>query len=161
MSSSTTSLIHNFYRSFSELDPEGMAACYHPDIEFEDPAFGKLKGDMAINMWRMLCDSQKGKDFRITYSILDESEDGGTARWEAFYTYGKNKRRVHNIITGEFRFRDGRIIQHTDRFDLYRWSRQALGITGALIGWTPWFRKKLHGQTNQLLKKFMGREQAG
>ena len=42
-----------------------------------------------------------------------------------------------NIIEAAFTFRDGLIATHTDRFDLWRWSRQALGTKGALLGWTP------------------------
>ena len=36
-----------------------------------------------------------------------------------------------------FAFRDGRIVRHVDRFDLWRWLRQALGAKGALLGWLP------------------------
>ena len=52
-------LITKFYESFTNLDAEGMASCYHPEIVFEDPAFGKLEGSRAANMWRMLCESQQ------------------------------------------------------------------------------------------------------
>ena len=47
-------LIRNFYESFANNDADGMIACYADDIEFSDPAFGKLKGADAKNMWRML-----------------------------------------------------------------------------------------------------------
>ena len=61
-------LLESFYSAFNELDAETMASCYHPEIVFQDPAFGVLKGERAMNMWRMLCESQKGKEFKITYS---------------------------------------------------------------------------------------------
>jgi len=148
------SVIENFYKAFSNLDAEGMAACYHKDIIFEDPAFGILKGQRAVNMWRMLCESQKGKNFRVEYSGVEFENDLGKAHWEAFYTFSKTSRKVHNIIEAEFRFKEGKIIQHDDHFDLYRWSRQAIGLAGYLIGWTSFFKKKLNTQTNRLLTKF-------
>lgn len=56
-------IIENFYEAFANLDAETMVSYYHDDIVFEDPAFGILKGNRAKNMWRMLCESQKNKDF--------------------------------------------------------------------------------------------------
>ena len=61
-------IINKFYESFQKLDSNGMVDCYHQDIVFEDPAFGILKGERAKNMWRMLCENQKGKDFKLLFS---------------------------------------------------------------------------------------------
>ncbi len=102
----------------------------------------------------MLCESQKGKDFRVVFSNIEADERNGNAHWEAFYTFSKTGRKVHNIIKAEFEFRDGKIIKHIDSFDLYRWSRQAFGISGFLIGWSPYFKGKLQAQTKKLLAGF-------
>lgn len=147
-------LIENFYMAFKNLDSETMASCYHKDIVFKDPAFGVLKGAKAKNMWRMLCQNQKGKDFKISFSNITFKDVTGTAQWEAHYTFSKTGRKVHNKIFAEFEFKDGEIIKHTDNFNLYRWSQQAFGLTGYLIGWTPFFRKKLQAQTNAMLSKY-------
>ena len=147
-------LIEEFYQAFDQLNAEAMVACYHPEVCFEDPAFGILKGNRAGNMWRMLCESQKGKEFSVSVFDIEADEQRGKARWEAHYNFSRTGRKVHNIIYAEFRFQEGKIIDHRDRFDLYRWSKQALGTSGLLLGWTPYFRKKLQGQTNHLLDKF-------
>ena len=147
-------IIEKFYSAFNNLDAETMASCYHDQIVFEDPAFGVLKEDRAKNMWRMLCDSQKNNNFKITYSNITVSDDKGSASWEAFYTFSKTGRKVHNIIQANFEFKDGKIIKHTDTFNLYKWSKQALGIKGLLLGHTKYFRGKLILQTNRLLDKF-------
>lgn len=147
-------LIERFYESFQNLDAEGMAACYHDDIVFEDPGFGVLKGEKAKNMWRMLCASQNGKNFRVEASNIQYADQKGSAHWEAHYIFSKTGRKVHNIIDAEFLFKDGKIIKHTDHFDLYRWSRQTLGLAGYLIGWTSFFKQKLHAQTGALLSAF-------
>jgi ketosteroid isomerase-like protein len=146
--------IKKFYEAFAALDGAGMASCYHDEIVFEDPAFGKLRGEKAKNMWKMLCESQKGKGFKVEASAIRMEGSQGRAHWEARYTFSQTGKKVHNIIEAEFEFQDGKIIRHTDRFNLYRWARQALGFQGILLGWTPLFKNKLQAQTNRMLTKF-------
>jgi ketosteroid isomerase-like protein len=147
-------LIEHFYKAFNDLDADVMVDCYHKDIVFEDPAFGVLNGDRAGNMWRMLCETQKEKDFRVTYTNLDSNNDTGSVTWEAFYTFSKTGRKVHNIIRASFEFKDGKIIKHTDNFNLHGWAKQAMGFKGYLIGGTSFFKNKLQNQTNSLLTKY-------
>ena len=148
-------VIETFYKAFSALDAETMVACYHADIVFHDPAFGTLHGETAKNMWRMLCGSQKGKDFKIVFSDVVSDGSMGKAHWEAFYTFSKTGRKVHNIIDAAFVLRDGKIIEHRDHFDLYRWAGQAMGITGWMLGWTGFFKQKLQAQAQGMLERFM------
>ena len=147
-------VIERFYTAFTNLDADGMSDCYHPDIVFEDPAFGVLKGDRAKNMWRMLCASQKGKDFRVDYSQVKENGTNGSAHWEAFYTFSQTGRKVHNIVNATFVIKDGLIIKHSDDFDLHIWAKQAMGFKGWLLGGTSFFRNKLQTSTNTLLDNF-------
>ena len=147
-------VIQDFYKAFHEGDVERMVAYYHDDVLFEDPAFGELHGERAKNMWRMLRGSQKGKSFEVIASEIEADERSGKARWDARYTFSKTGRKVHNIIQASFVFKDGKIIQHTDHFNLHRWATQAMGFKGWLLGGTSFFRKKLQGQTNQLLDVF-------
>lgn len=153
-------LIKTFYNAFAQLDAETMAECYHDDIIFQDPAFGVLKGERARNMWRMLCESQKGKDFIVEFSNIQCTEHTGTAHWEAHYVFSKTGRKVHNKIKAKFRFQDGKIIEHKDDFNLHRWAKQALGFKGQLVGGTAFFQNKLNGQTNALLDKYEQARQA-
>ena len=147
-------LIEKFYSAFTNLDAETMADCYHPDVVFEDPAFGTLQGERVKNMWRMLCSSQKGKDFIVTFSEVKANENSGSAKWEAIYNFSKTGRKVHNKISAKFEFKDGLIIRHKDNFNLHKWATQAIGFKGKLLGSTGFFRKKLQKQTNSLLDKF-------
>jgi len=148
-------LVETFYSAFKNLDAETMVNCYHDEVVFEDLAFGILKGVQAKNMWRMLCESQKGKDFKIIYSNIEADNLKGKAHWEAFYTFSKTGRKVHNVIDAQFEFKEGKIIKHTDTFNLYKWSKQAFGLTGFFLGWTRFFKNKLNAQTNSLLTKFV------
>lgn len=112
-----------------------MGACYAPDVRFSDPVFPDLRGDRARAMWAMLC--ERGKDLRLEFSNVISDGVSGAAHLDAWYTFTTTRRPVHNIIDATFTFRGGLIATHIDRFDLYRWTRQALGVKGLLLGWTP------------------------
>ncbi len=152
-------VIEDFYTAFSKLDAENMVKHYHPEVIFNDPAFGTLKGERAKNMWRMLCESQKNKDFKIEFGDISSEGEKGSAKWEAFYTFRQTGRRVHNKIKAEFQFQDGLIIHHKDNFNLHIWAKQAMGFKGLLLGYTSFFKSKLQNKTNQLLDKYIQAQQ--
>jgi ketosteroid isomerase-like protein len=133
--------IRRFYEAFQKRDAAAMVACYAPDVHFSDPVFPDLRGPQAGMMWKMLC--ERGKDLRLEFRDVRADETMGSAHWEAWYTFSATGRKVHNVIDASFEFRDGRIARHVDRFDLYRWSRQALGPAGLLLGWTPLLQDKV------------------
>lgn len=149
-------LLTRFYRGFTARDAEAMAACYAPDVEFSDPVFVGLRGPQAGAMWRMLC--ARATDLRVEFHEPVVTGDGGSVHWEAWYTYSATGRSVHNVIEGRFVLRNGLIAVHHDRFDLYRWSRQALGLKGILLGWAPPVQGAIRRQARTALDRFMARE---
>ena len=149
-------LIEKFYTAFQSHDADGMCACYHPEVTFTDPAFGTLHGARATSMWRMLV--ERGKDLQITFSNVQTDDSRGSAHWEAKYSFGSKRRPVHNIIEAEFVFKDGLIFQHTDRFNFWKWSRMALGVTGILLGWTPFIQSAVRKNALGGLEKFMAKQ---
>lgn len=146
-------LITKFYEAFSKRDWKTMQSCYHPDIVFYDPAFQKLKGLQAYAMWHMLAES--AQNFSLTFTNVTATPNGGSCHWEAYYDFSRTGRRVHNSIDAQFSFRDGKIIAHSDRFDLWRWSRMALGIPGILLGWSPFLQNKVRQTALKTLGKFI------
>lgn len=153
-------LITQFYTAFSKGDAEAMVSCYHTNIQFQDPAFGVLKNEDAKNMWRMLINRSKG-NIKITFNNVTANEKTGSANWVAEYFYSTTGRNVINVISAEFEFADGKIIKHTDTFNLYNWTKQALGTKGYLLGWTAFMRKKIQEQSGKLLKKYTEKKTAG
>ncbi len=150
-------LIEKFYTSFQNKDYHGMIECYHDDIIFEDPGFGELHGEEAKSMWKMLL-SRSNSDTKITFKDAEANDSSGSVKWTAKYTYGDKKRKVVNNISAKFKFKDGKIIDHRDHFNLWKWTSQALGMPGILLGWTPFMKKKLQQRTNKMLKKFMAKQ---
>jgi ketosteroid isomerase-like protein len=155
-----TELITTFYESFAKGDAEGMVACYHDCIQFQDPAFGELKNEDAKNMWRILIGRSNG-EIKLSYSNVQANENTGSANWRAEYTFSATGRKVINIVSAEFEFKDDKIIKHTDSFNIYKWSKQALGMKGYLLGWTSFMQHKIQQQSNSLLKKYTAAKTVG
>lgn len=128
-------LIESFYTAFQKRDHAGMAACYHPEVVFNDPVFSNLVGWRAAAMWRMLC--ERGKDLQVSFSDVQADDGRGRGKWEAHYTFSATGQKVHNKIQASFEFADGKIKKHTDEFDLRAWMGMALGMQGKLLGWLP------------------------
>jgi len=145
-------IIFDFYTAFQNLDAEKMVVHYSDMVTFEDPAFGMLTGNDAKNMWRMLC--KNAKEFNVTFSVLHSTANTVTAHWDAEYVFSRTGRVVKNSIDATFTLENGKIIDHRDNFNLWKWSQQALGLSGLLLGWSPVFKKKLHQSTSKMLQKF-------
>lgn len=137
-------LITRFYDAFARRDAAGMAACYHPEVRFSDPAFPDLRGPEAAAMWAMLV--SRGKDLKVTASDISADDLSGKAHWDAHYTFSQTGRKVLNRIDARFKFADGLIIEHLDHFSFARWSRQALGLPGLLLGHTGFLQRKVQAK---------------
>jgi ketosteroid isomerase-like protein len=146
-------VINRFYQAFQERDWKTMQSCYHPEARFRDPVFPDLNSQQVKAMWHMLCEN--AKNFSLQFSEVSSEGDKGKCRWDAWYTFSRTGRSVHNIIHADFRFKDGLIIEHTDSFNFWRWSRMALGLSGVLLGWTPFLQNKVQETALKSLVKFM------
>lgn len=157
---SDTATLQRLYEAFARLDADTMRSCYADDAHFEDPVFA-LDGRDAIGaMWGMLADAvkAKGRDvWKLDFSGIEASGGRGRAHWEATYRFSATGRMVHNVIDAEFELRDGLIRRHVDRFDFWRWSRQALGPAGVLLGWTPLLHNKVKAQAAANLARHRSR----
>jgi ketosteroid isomerase-like protein len=147
-------LITKFYNAFDNNDVNQMASCYHKDIQFQDPAFGVLKENEPITMWKMLLERSKGQ-IKIDFNHVIANKDSGSATWIATYTFSQTGRKVVNTIQATFEFKDGLISNHIDYFDLWKWSRQALGLKGLLLGWTGFMQNKIKESAQKSLQNYM------
>jgi ketosteroid isomerase-like protein len=150
---SNEEIINTFYTAFSQRDYKVMSSCYHPEIEFEDPAFGKLRGKQVSAMWQMLL--TRSHDLAVTFSAIEAVDSRGSARWIAQYTFSATKRKVTNEISAQFTFKDGLIFTHQDRFDLNKWFLMAFGMKGYLFIVVPFLRRKFKERVRGTLDTFM------
>lgn len=151
-------VVEKFYTAFQNKDWEGMLQCYHDDIHFSDPVFPDLKGKRAKAMWHMLVSSSK--DLTVTFSDIHTTSEKGSGHWEAIYPFSKTGRTVHNKINAQFIFKDGLILRHKDHFSLWKWSQMALGLSGLLLGWTPFMKKKIQLMAETNLGSFISKNSA-
>lgn len=138
-----------FYDAFAKRDGATMASCYASDASFSDPVFPSLRGAQIGIMWKALC--SRSKDIKITYSILSHDSQSAKVRWDAYYTFTGTGRAIHNRIVAHLTVQNGKITRHVDSFSFWRWSRQALGLTGWLLGWTPIVKNKVRRTAAKLI----------
>lgn len=152
MSEQNAALIAHFYRSFQAHQAQAMADCYHKDAVFSDPAFPRLTGAEAGRMWAMLL--SRATDLEIEFSNIKADARHGAAEWQARYIFSSTRRPVLNRISAQFEFKDGKIFRHTDHFNFWKWSSQALGPAGLLLGWTPMLKTKVQRQAAEGLRRY-------
>lgn len=150
---SSEKTIHQLYTSIANGDPSKIEACYAPTVKFYDPTFGNLSGDDVPKMWKMLIKKSNG-NLKLEYTVIKCDAYKGTAQWIAIYAFGKDKRTVKNVVRSEFHFKDGLIIKQNDDFNIWTWSKQALGLPGILLGWTGYLHQKIRKQALSSLKNF-------
>ncbi len=155
--SNESALIERFFAAFARRDAPAMAACYSPDARFSDPVFD-VAGSEVGAMWAMLC--ERAGDLRLEWRDVRADAATGSAHWEPRYTFSATGRPVHNVIDSAFTFDAGRIARHVDTFDLWRWSRMALGAKGVLLGWSPLVRNAIRAQARRGLDAWMQRHPA-
>ena len=153
--SDNVTVISALYAALGRRDGAAMAACYAPDATFSDPVFVGLKGAEVGGMWRMLC--ERATDRRVEASDIRADAVAGTAHVEAWYPFSATGRRVHNVIRASFHFANGKIVEHRDHFDLWRWTHQALGLKGLLLGWSPLVQNVVRRQARTSLDRWMAR----
>ncbi|MFT5511646.1 MAG: limonene-1,2-epoxide hydrolase [Bacteroidia bacterium] len=146
--------IYHFYECMQDRNVEGMLSCYHPKIKFTDPVFGELEGDRVFNMWRMLM-GRIDPNAKIEINNVYALNNRATCKWTADYAFGKRKRQIHNKIKSDFKFKDNRIVEQFDYFNLWEWTKQALGITGHLFGWSLSMQKMIIKQNKEYLNYYM------
>jgi hypothetical protein len=147
--------IARFYKAFAELDAKTMALCYAQDAKFDDPVFS-LRGRTHIGgMWTMLCLSIK-KHGRTDWKLEVSRITDHSAHWEPTYRFSQTGHLVHNVIDAEFEFdSQGLIKRHTDRFSFWRWARQAFGLSGVLLGWSGFMRRKVQRAATRTLARHL------
>lgn len=147
-----TETIRELYRAFARRDAEAMMRCYHPELAFRDPVFGELTFPQVRTMWTMLC--ARGEDLVIELVRCQAEAGAGSADWEAKYTFLKTGKFVHNKVSSRFVFKDSLIVEQTDTFNFWKWSRMALGTSGRLLGWTPVLKSAIRKEAKRSLHSY-------
>lgn len=146
-------LIQHFYESFKNKDYKAMQTCYADNATFSDAAFQNLNSAQVKAMWEMLI--KRGKDLELRFQNIKADEKTGSAEWIANYTFSQTGNKVENHIKANFEFENGKIVKHIDSFDFYKWSSQALGLSGKLLGWTSFLQKQVQQKALKSLEEFM------
>lgn len=148
-------LMQTFYKAFQNKDFKTMQSCYSESATFSDPVFRNLNSTQVQAMWEMLIKS--GKDLDINFKNIQAQENSGSAEWTATYTFSQTGRKVTNHVFSTFTFENSKIKTHHDDFDFAKWSKQALGLSGLLLGHTSFLREKVSDTAMKKLFSFMNK----
>lgn len=147
-------IIADFYKAFQQLNADEMNKCYSHDVVFFDPVFELLRGDEVRAMWEMLC--KRAKDFSLSFGdILNLGDDYYTCDILVSYEFTKTGRKVVNKIKAHMKIENGLIVEHSDAFSIHKWSSQALGFSGWLLGWNSFFQRRIKNNAKRGLMEFM------
>lgn len=141
-----------FYEAFMVRDHYTMGLLYAEHATFSDPVFPLLNAKGVRLMWQMLL--SRAEDLGIEVKIVEDAPTRARVDWVAYYTFTQTQRPVVNRIHTEMTLAAGKIVRQVDSFSLWRWSRQALGTRGLLLGWTPIVRNKVQAQAANSLRQF-------
>ena len=128
----TRATVTAFYTAFQKHDGDAMYNLYaHPKGAaadapvFSDEVFRGLDAKQAGDMWRMLCGAQ---DLSIKFSVKEVQGNKATVEWIANYAFPPTGKPVENHVTAQIEVKDGKIVKHTDSFDLPKWLSQAFAM---------------------------------
>ena len=141
-----------FYEAFMVRDHYTMGLLYAEHATFSDPVFPLLNAKGARLMWQMLL--SRAEDLGVEVKVLEDSATRARVDWVAHYTFTATGRPVVNRVHTEMAISLGKIVRQVDRFSLWRWSSQALGTRGLLLGWTPVVRNRIRAQAAQSLREY-------
>ena len=143
-----------FYEAMKTRDTATMNKLYGSEATFSDSVFPSLNSKQTQAMWEMLL--KGAKNFSVEYKVTNSGPDFAEVDWVASYNFSKTGRPVVNHINTRMEFKNQKIIAQKDSFDLYAWSKQAMGLPGYLLGWTPFMRNKIQSTANANLVKYIG-----
>lgn len=152
-------LITKFYTAMQHRDSEVMASCYDDKVHFSDPVYPSLDGENARDMWRYLMGAVDPVHWHVAISDIEADDNIGSANWVATYKFSKTGHMVVNNVRAKFIFnKAGKIIDHRDKFDLYWWTRQALGWVGFFLGWSAFVQNKVRGEAAKGLEIYQKKQ---
>lgn len=144
-----------FYEAFQQRNGQVMASYYCESASFSDPVFAQLDSREVKAMWRMLC--ERTPELKVEFRVESVKGNDVRVQWEARYPFSQTGKQVRNIVHSELRIEEGKIVRHRDQFSFWRWSAQALGAPGILLGWSPILRRQVARKAKQSLNRFLSR----
>jgi hypothetical protein len=104
-----------------------MLELYDADAGFEDPMFGTLDARQTRGMWRML--TRSGQGVHVSLRDAWANDTAGGVHVDSEFIFPQTSNTVHNQVEARFKFKAGKIVHHTENYDLQAWIRMALGVS--------------------------------
>ncbi len=143
MGNKSTEIVNTFYEALNKGDIKTIRQLYHPEAVYKSEMF-TLKGQEVFALWYTA--SQPEMNLKVECTSLKEVNNEVHTTWNISYQLSVVNRTVKLSEIGLFRFKDGKIIFHQDKYSFYSWCKQTFGPIGWLFGWTTWLKKRVSKQ---------------
>jgi hypothetical protein len=150
---SLSSQIETYFDAFSKGDYRTMRSLCDPKITFNDPVYTSLQGKSVFALHHFMAERRICPT--ITIRSISEKGNRVKVKWTNEYEYATYKTHISIDVRSIFHFEHTSIISQTDQYNLWKWSKMALGFTGTYLGWTPMFRSTLRRSSQQSLATFI------
>ncbi len=160
-------VVGRFFEAFAASDWQTMARCYHDKASFSDPVYPDLREERIVYRWHQLLsaaetstlksgskNSHSLNNLKLEYRVLFGDERKAQVLWTASYLY--QNRSVSNEVLSTLAIWDDKIVRQVDEYNFWRWSRQALGLTGLAFGAMPWYQRSVQRSAQSRLEQAAG-----
>ncbi|MBO6794497.1 MAG: nuclear transport factor 2 family protein [Balneolaceae bacterium] len=143
MGNNSTEIVKTFYEALNNGDIKTVRQLYHPDAVYKSEMFS-LKGPEVFALWYTA--TQPEMNLTAECSSINKVNNEVHTTWNISYELSVVNRTIKLSEKGLFKFKDGKIIFHQDKYSFYSWCKQTLGPIGWLFGWTAWLKKRVSKQ---------------
>jgi limonene-1,2-epoxide hydrolase len=146
MVSNKIEIVKEFYKALDSGDYRTVNEFYHKNAHYKDEIFD-FKGLEIHALWYTA--TLPDMELSAELESIREEEDAIYTEWVMSYTLDIIKRRIRLKEKGKFTFQEGKIIEHTDKYDFWTWCIQAFGIIGRALGWSNWLQNRVRSQAKK------------
>eukprot|EP01117_Protostelium_nocturnum_P003508 TRINITY_DN1457_c0_g1_i1.p1 TRINITY_DN1457_c0_g1~~TRINITY_DN1457_c0_g1_i1.p1 ORF type:complete len:189 (-),score=47.62 TRINITY_DN1457_c0_g1_i1:146-712(-) len=154
-------LLQQFFDHWSEKNVAEMEKIVDvSNLRLSDPLYDQLKSDEIISLWKFYCSRPQ---FNLECKDVSIEEHDVVVRTNPLFGGFNSKAKVAtpqmttkligvaeytisyqdaegrlltNDVNASFEFKNKKIVEITNKFDLWTWAKQTQGVSGSLLGWT-------------------------
>lgn len=149
---SNEKLIQCYLQALQQQDLPTMQMCYHKSITYEDDLFRELKKGDVPAMWEMRF--AENPVWEVEFKDIQASNDWGRVHWTLTYGHTKNGKPKRRHIVARFTFYEGKILYHSDAFNLYNWVKENQGAWWRFLIWFSPLQYFLRAGAHRKLQRF-------
>lgn len=152
LSQTASAVVNRFFESYQRSDWQSMARCYHDKASFSDPIYPDLREENIVYLWFSRLSKHQSID--LQYRVVFADERKAQVEWTAISPFNGKAVKIEGLST--FALWDETIVRHVDEFSFVKWSRQAQGLKGWLLGGSRFYQARVQRSARSQLEQVAG-----